>query len=132
MLHASGADGSALPTERHQLTGVLRSRLADRRVLVVTDDVNDSERVFDLLPGSPSCAVLALHREYRPDLVSVHGARSFSLNLLSQKESEEVLTAVLGRVPETLCRTAVTELVALCGRLPLAPRIAAGHLAGRP
>ncbi|RMB83005.1 SARP family transcriptional regulator [Streptomyces shenzhenensis] len=132
LLHSSGADVSALPTERHQLTGVLRSRLADRRVLVVIDDVNDSEQIFDLLPGSPSCAVLALHREYRPDLVAVYGARSFTLNLLSQKEGEDVLTAVLGRAPETLCRTAVTELVELCGRLPLALRIAAGHLAGRP
>ncbi|MEU3983432.1 BTAD domain-containing putative transcriptional regulator [Streptomyces sp. NPDC026672] len=132
LLHASGADVSALPTERHQLTGVLRSRLADRRVLIVIDDVNDSEQVPDLLPGSPSCAVLALHREYRPDLVAVYGARSFTLNLLSQKESAEVLTTVLGRPPETLCDTAVAELVELCGRLPLALRIAAGHLAGRP
>lgn len=132
LLHASGADVSVLPTERHQLTGVLRSRLADRRVLIVIDDVNDSEQVPDLLPGSPSCAVLALHREYRPDLVAVYGARSFTLDLLSQKEGEQVLTAVLGRAPETLCATAVTELVELCGRLPLALRIAAGHLAGRP
>ncbi|WP_309484505.1 NB-ARC domain-containing protein [Streptomyces himalayensis] len=131
-LHSSGADVSALPTERHQLTGVLRSRLADRRVLIVIDDVNDSEQVPDLLPGSPSCAVLALHREYWPDLVAVYGARSFALDLLSQKEGEEVLTAVLGRAPGTLCSTAVAELVELCGRLPLALRIAAGHLAGRP
>ncbi|MBG0851943.1 winged helix-turn-helix domain-containing protein [Streptomyces spinoverrucosus] len=132
LLHSSGADVSALPTERHQLTGVLRSRLADRRVLIVIDDVNDSEQVPDLLPGSSSCAVLALHREYRPDLVAVYGARSFSLDLLSQQESEEVVTAVLGRAPETFSRTAVAELVDLCGRLPLALRIAAGHLAGRP
>ncbi|MGW0707297.1 AfsR/SARP family transcriptional regulator [Streptomyces sp. NPDC002643] len=132
LLHSSGADVSVLPAERHQLTGVLRSRLADRRVLIVIDDVNDSEQIPDLLPGSPSCAVLALHREYRPDLVAVYGARSFTLDLLSQKEGEEVLTAVLGRAPETLCATAVTELVELCGRLPLALRIAAGHLAGRP
>ncbi|MBT2415293.1 winged helix-turn-helix domain-containing protein [Streptomyces sp. ISL-12] len=132
LLRSSGADVSGLPTERHQLTGVLRSRLAGRRVLIVIDDVNDSEQVPDLLPGSPSCAVLALHREYRPDLVAVYGARSFLLNLLSQKESEEVITAVLGRSPETLCSTAVAELAELCGRLPLALRIAAGHLAGRP
>ncbi|GAA0900952.1 BTAD domain-containing putative transcriptional regulator [Streptomyces thermoalcalitolerans] len=132
LLQSSGADVSALPTERHQLTGVFRSRLADRRVLIVIDDVNDSEQVTDLLPGSPSCAVLVLHREYRPDLVAVHGARSFTLDLLSQKESEQVLTAVLGRTPETVCSTAIAELVELCGRLPLALRIAAGHLAGRP
>nr|WP_308036045.1 BTAD domain-containing putative transcriptional regulator [Streptomyces olivaceus] len=132
LLRSSGADVSGLPTERHQLTGVLRSRLAGRRVLVVIDDVNDSEQVPDLLPGSPSCAVLALHREYQSDLVAVYGARSFLLNLLSQKESEEVITAVLGRAPETLCSTAVAELAELCGRLPLALRIAAGHLAGRP
>lgn len=132
LLHASGADVSALPADRHQLTGVLRSRLADRRVLIVIDDVNDCAQIPDLLPGSPSCAVIALHREYRPDLVAVHGARGFTLDLLSQQESEEVLTAVLGRAPESLSRTAVAELVTLCGRLPLALRIAAGHLAGRP
>lgn len=132
LLQSSGVDVSVLPTERHQLTGVLRSRLADRRVLIVIDDVNDSEQIPDLLPGSPSSAVLALHREYRPDLVAVYGARSFTLDLLSQKEGEEVLTAVLGRATESLCGTAVAELVELCGRLPLALRIAAGHLAGRP
>ncbi|MEU9558377.1 AfsR/SARP family transcriptional regulator [Streptomyces fumanus] len=132
LLHSSGADASALPSERHQLTGVFRSRLAGRRVLIVIDDVNDREQVADLLPGSPSCAVLALHREYRPDLVAVYGARSFILRLLSQKESEEVITAVLGRTPETVRSAAVAELAELCGRLPLALRIAAGHLAGRP
>ncbi|MFJ5310090.1 AfsR/SARP family transcriptional regulator [Streptomyces sp. NPDC088350] len=132
LLFSSGADISALPAERHQLTGVLRSRLAERRVLIVIDDVNDSQQVHDLLPGSPSCAVLALHREYRPDLVAVYGARSFTLDLLSQRESEEVLTAVLDRPQKTVSRKAVAELVELCGRLPLALRIAAGHLAGRP
>ncbi|MFJ8043416.1 AfsR/SARP family transcriptional regulator [Kitasatospora sp. NPDC096147] len=132
LLRSSGADVSALPTDRHQLTGVLRSRLADRRVLIVIDDVDDSAQVPELLPGSPSCAVIALHREYRPDLLAMHGARGFTLDLLSHRESEELLVAVLGRAPETLSGTAVAELAGLCGRLPLALRIAAGHLAGRP
>ncbi|WKD37179.1 tetratricopeptide repeat protein [Streptomyces xanthophaeus] len=132
LLHASGMDVSSLPAERQQLTGVLRSRLADRRVLIVLDDVHDSAQVADLLPGTPSSAVLSVHRAYLPDLVAVHGARVLTLDLLSHQEAEDVFTAVLGREPAAVSGATVAELVDLCGRLPLALRIAGGHLAGRP
>lgn len=132
LLHASGMDVSSLPSERQHLTGVLRSRLADRRVLIVLDDVHDSAQIADLLPGTPSSAVLSVHRAYLPDLVAVHGARVLTLDLLSQQEAEDVFTAVLGRHHDEVSRATVTELVDLCGRLPLALRIAGGHLAGRP
>jgi DNA-binding SARP family transcriptional activator/tetratricopeptide (TPR) repeat protein len=132
LLHTSGMDVSGLPGERAHLAGVLRSRLAGRRVLIVLDDVHDSAQVADLLPGTPGSAVLSVHRAYPPDLVAVHGARLVTLPVLPQREAEEVFTAVLGRDRDTVAPEAVAELVRLCGRLPLALRIAGGHLAGRP
>ncbi|WP_299528127.1 BTAD domain-containing putative transcriptional regulator [uncultured Streptomyces sp.] len=132
LLHASGMDVSGLPRERQQLTGMLRSRLADRRVLIVLDDVQNSGRIADLLPGTPSSAVLTLHRAYSTELVAVHGARVLTLNLISHEEAADLITMVLDRDEAQMPRAAVAELVQLCDRLPLALRIVGGHLAGRP
>ena len=100
---------------------------ADKRVLILLDDAKDAEQVRRLL-GARNSAVLVTSRS----ALALEGAFGTTLAVLAPSEAIELLRAVLGaeRVEQDLQATA--DLAELCGYLPLALRIAAGHLALRP
>jgi DNA-binding SARP family transcriptional activator/DNA-binding XRE family transcriptional regulator len=118
-----------LPTDVAERAGLYRSILADRRVLVVLDDARDAAHVRQLLPGPGRCAALVTSRRRLVDLV---GARLVDLDLPSTDEALELLAAVAGTARVEAEPHAATALVAACGRLPLAVRIAGVRLASRP
>jgi DNA-binding SARP family transcriptional activator len=78
LLRRSGVAADAVPRHRRELVTAYRARLADRRVLLVLDDVRDAEQVYDLLPGTSRCAVLTVGDTVVPELVALHGARPFA------------------------------------------------------
>ncbi|MGW0506823.1 AfsR/SARP family transcriptional regulator [Micromonospora sp. NPDC003241] len=78
LLRRSGMAADAVPLRRRELVTAYRARLADRRVLLVLDDVRDAEQVHDLLPGTSRCAVLTVGDAVVPELVALHGARPFA------------------------------------------------------
>ncbi|WP_280723142.1 BTAD domain-containing putative transcriptional regulator [Kitasatospora sp. MAA4] len=132
LLRASGAEVGSPSVGRDHLAKTFRSRLAGRRVLLVLDDVHDAEQINDLLPGTPACAVLAVSQDNLPELVTLYGARTFTVDLLSATDSARLLTAMVGVERTAAAASDVAELVEICGRLPLALRIAGGQLASRP
>ena len=77
-----------------------------------------------LLPGSPTCLAVITSRRSLIDLAS---ARVLSLDLLPADDAAACSPERAGREPE-----AVAEVVELCGRLPLAIRVAAGRQRSRP
>lgn len=117
------------PQER---AAALRARLADRRVLIVLDDVREAETVVALLPGNPACAVLAAGGVELPELSARCDAHRFPLEALSGPDAQWLLRRVVGTSRVAVEPTAADEIVALCGGSPLALRIAATRLADRP
>lgn len=106
-----------------------RSRMADRRILVVLDDAVDEAQVLPLLPGSASCAVLTTSRSR---LAGLAGARHITLTPLSDPDAAELLARIIGADRLRAEPAATRELVTLCGGLPLAVRIVGARLASRP
>ncbi|ONI76386.1 hypothetical protein ALI144C_37735 [Actinosynnema sp. ALI-1.44] len=132
LLRASGLDRSTLPEDLDACAAIFRSWLADRRVLLVFDDVYNTDQIRHLLPGTPGCAVIVTRRANLSDLVAFHGARPFALDVLSVDESRTLLTSMLGERRAASESVAITELIRLCAHLPLALRIAGASLAARP
>ncbi|WP_075018085.1 ATP-binding protein [Actinacidiphila rubida] len=129
-----------VPSERvpqggvEQLAACWRSELARRRAVVVLDNAADAEQVRPLLPGAgPSVALVTS----RNRLVGLDEVPPVSLAVLTPEESAELLARASGdpRGPDgRLARDpdAAAEVVRLCGRLPLALRLAAARLRHRP
>jgi hypothetical protein len=129
LLGASGVERAGVPERLDARAAALHARLADRRVLLVLDDAAGAEQVEPLLPSTAGCAVLATGRQELARLTASHAASAVTVDLLPPAEAEAQLTRILGAGEDA---AGVAELAELCGYLPLALRIAAANLAGRP
>jgi DNA-binding SARP family transcriptional activator len=114
-----------VPRDPTAAAALYRSLLADRRVLVLLDDAFDVEQVRPLLPAGAGCLALVTSRSPLTGLVAIDGARRLDLGVLSDQEARELAGRCIGIERARAEPTAVGELVELCGRLPLALRIAA-------
>ncbi|MFD6437700.1 BTAD domain-containing putative transcriptional regulator [Streptomyces venezuelae] len=128
-LRALGIPESAVPDGLDQQTALYRSLLAGRRVLVFLDNARDTAQVRPLLPGAPGCAVLVTSRSRT---ITLPGARLVDVETMDEPQALGLLNAMLGAERVAAERDAARELVAVCGGLPLAVRIAAARLAARP
>ncbi|WP_405702483.1 helix-turn-helix domain-containing protein [Streptomyces sp. NBC_01383] len=129
LLHAFGVAEAAVPAATDDRSGLLRSVLRERRVLLLLDNAADEGQVRPLLPGHGPSLTLVTSRRSLAGLESVHRTE---LALLRREEAVELLTRVIG--PDRVHREsqASRDLAELCGHLPLAVRIAAQRLASRP
>ena len=132
LLQSIGVPVDRIPVDLHLLMGLYRSVLANRRVLVVLDNVVDAAHVRPLLPSGPHCHALITSRDALTGLVVREGAARITLDTLPAAESVELLTAHLGPGRAAAEPAATAELAELCAHLPLALRIAAANLAVRP
>ncbi|MGX7825888.1 AfsR/SARP family transcriptional regulator [Actinokineospora sp. 24-640] len=128
-LRSLGVSGAAVPDDPQERAEMYRSVLADRRVLVVLDDVTSEEQVQPLLPGSATCAVIATSRVR---LSGLFGAHWIDVDVLDTETSTGLLAKIIGQARVLAEPVAARELVTLCGGLPLALRIAGARLASRP
>ncbi|QFZ20769.1 AfsR/SARP family transcriptional regulator [Saccharothrix syringae] len=131
LLDGLGVTGTDVPVDSDHRAARYRAELADRRVLVVLDNASAVDQVRSLLPGASSCLVLVTSRSSLAGLVALHGAHRLDVDQLPEPDSLALLHALIGervrREPE-----AAAELVACCGRLPLALRIVAELASSRP
>jgi DNA-binding SARP family transcriptional activator len=125
-LRALGVHGSAVPDRVEERASLYRSRLADRRMLIAADDAESAAQVLPLLPGTAGCAVVVTSRRQLADLA---GARLLALGPLSKAEATDLLGRIAGPHRVTAEAQAAGDLVAACGRLPLAVRVAGAKLA---
>ncbi|HVK21063.1 MAG TPA: BTAD domain-containing putative transcriptional regulator [Actinokineospora sp.] len=116
-------DGS---TERAAL---FRTALADRKVLIVLDDPDDEAHVRPLIPASAHCAVLIASRGGLPGL---DGATRTQLDVFDNDTAVGLLASIAGHRRVAAEPEAARQLAVLCGRLPLALRIAGAKLSTRP
>jgi DNA-binding SARP family transcriptional activator len=128
-LRALSIAGSAIPNSLSERAALYRSLLAERRMLVVLDDAGPADQVRPLLPGADGCAVLITSRSL---LTELPGARHIDLDMLSPAEARELFTGIVGQRRVEREPAEADAILACCGNLPLAIRIAGAKLTGRP
>ncbi|MGC4941498.1 BTAD domain-containing putative transcriptional regulator [Kribbella sp. DT2] len=126
LLVASGVRSQDVPAGLEARSGLFRSRLAGRRVLVLLDDAADAEQVRPLLPGTTNCAIIVTSRQRLSSLTALVGVQPLALAQLPDDDSQALLSTLPGQ--DRLARPQVTALADLCGHLPLALRIAAAQI----
>jgi DNA-binding SARP family transcriptional activator/tetratricopeptide (TPR) repeat protein len=129
MLRVLGIPGPQIPSGLDDRAALYRTRLADRQMLIVLDNAATETQVTPLLPGVPGCLVLVTSRRR---LAGLDHVRALSLDVLPVPDAVRLFTHTVGAErlhgqPHEL----LVELVALCGRLPLAIRIAAARMRSR-
>ncbi|MEU6068760.1 tetratricopeptide repeat protein [Streptomyces sp. NPDC047082] len=131
-LLALGTPTEGLPEDLEGRSGLFRSLLHQRRMLVLLDNARDAEQVRPLLPASETCFVLITSRSQLSSLVVRDGAQRLVLDMLSPEESLELLGSIIGQDRLDAEPSAAGLLTVRCARLPLALRIAAEMAAARP
>ncbi|CCB75059.1 MULTISPECIES: AfsR/SARP family transcriptional regulator [Streptomycetaceae] len=127
-LRSLGTPDAAIPDGLEDRAALYRSVLDGRRVLALLDNARDAAQVRPLLPGTPGSAVLITSRVRMVDLA---GAHLVDLDVMSPEEALQLFTKIVGRERVLAERQAALDVVAACGFLPLAIRIAAARLATR-
>ncbi|HEY3631640.1 MAG TPA: tetratricopeptide repeat protein [Jatrophihabitantaceae bacterium] len=130
-LRALGLPGAEIPLDLDALTGLYRSTIDGRRVLILLDNACHPDQVRPLLPGSSSSLVLVTSRDDLAGLIARDGAARVALTRLPEAEAVALLDGVLGPAGAA-DPVAVRELARMCAGLPLALRIAAERIADRP
>ncbi|WP_275561754.1 BTAD domain-containing putative transcriptional regulator [Streptomyces sp. 5-6(2022)] len=127
-LRALGTPDSSIPDGVEERAALYRSTLDGRRVLTLLDNARDAAQVRPLLPGTEGCAALVTSRIRMVDLESAH---LVDLDVMSPEEALALFTRIVGEERVVSERDAAMDVVAACGFLPLAIRIAASRLAAR-
>jgi len=129
-LDALGVPKDRVPAGLGPRTGLYRSLLADRRVLVLLDNARDAEQVRPLLPGGGRCLTLVTSRSRLTGLVAAEAAVPVGLDVLADDEARELLRARLRT--DRSAGPEADEVIAWCAGLPLALVIVAARAALRP
>jgi tetratricopeptide (TPR) repeat protein/transcriptional regulator with XRE-family HTH domain len=130
MLRALGVPGDQIPGDLDDRAALYRSRMAGRKVLVLLDNAASEAQVVPLLPGTAGCLVVVTSRRR---LVGLDQTRVVSLDVLAQPDAVALFVDAAGDGRTAgVSAEALAEVVELCGRLPLAVRIAAARLRARP
>src|SRR6185436_1146576 len=109
-----------------------RSLLHGRRILVLADNGAAADSVLPLVPASEGNLLVVTGRVGLTALATHHAVHAVELDVLGEPEALELLATLLGRPAVEAQPRAATDLVRLCGRMPLALRIAAAKLTSRP
>ncbi|WP_330246985.1 NB-ARC domain-containing protein [Streptomyces sp. NBC_00562] len=129
LLKALGVSDRRLAQEDAQgHAGLLRALLRERRCLVVLDNARDEGQVRPLLPAGGRSLVLVTSR--RP-LSGLEDVDRLALSEMAQDEAVELLRRILGAERAGAEAEAVARVAELCGRLPLALRVAGNWLTVR-
>jgi len=101
-------------------------------VLILLDNAHDEEQVRPLLPGTPGCAVVVTSRSYLGALVVEEGARSMDLGVFSDADAQRYVRSRLGKARVDAEPGAASEIIEVCGGLPLALAICAAWVQRSP
>ena len=128
-LRTLGVPTHEIPDDLEERSALYRTRLSDRRALILLDDAIDENQIRPLLPGGPGCLVLVTSRR---SLTGLDGAHTLPLDVFSTGEALALMNrdAGPGRV-DTESRAA-RRIAELCGHLPLAIAMASRYLRNRP
>ncbi|HET9137735.1 NB-ARC domain-containing protein [Actinophytocola sp.] len=126
-LQALGVAGEHLPNSPDQRAGLYRSLLAERRLVVLLDNVPNESTARTLLAPAPRTVTIMVSRRR---LLGLRDVRRVQLDVLSRADSIAMISAAVD--VDDRDRVACDRLAALCGDLPLALDVATRKLAARP
>lgn len=129
ILTSLGIHPALLPATAEGMIAMLRSKIADRRILFVLDDVPTDVDFTQWMPGAGSSAVILTARG---PLAWLPFTRHDALEPLSHIDAVDLLGALIGEGRVRAERSEADRLVELCDRLPGALRMAAAWAASRP
>ncbi|WP_328458208.1 AfsR/SARP family transcriptional regulator [Amycolatopsis sp. NBC_00438] len=129
LLGMLGVEADQLPDDAEARARLWRTMTAESRLIVLLDNAFDVAQVWPLLPLGPGSLVLVTSRTR---LIDLDGAHWLSLGTMTTEDGVAMAARVLGTRRVEAEADAAAELVALCGHLPLAMRIALSRLGNRP
>jgi DNA-binding SARP family transcriptional activator len=129
LLAMLGTPAAEVPRDQQRAAALLRTVLADRRVLVVLDDVVDTGGIHDLLPTTPGGAVILVSR---PASTALAGADLIRLRALPVVAAVDLIRGYADAERVDADPDATARIARRCEYLPLPLRIAAVRLAQRP
>jgi DNA-binding SARP family transcriptional activator/tetratricopeptide (TPR) repeat protein len=129
LLREIGTPAELIPPDLQARQSMWRAGISGKRAVLVLDNANNVDQVTSILPGGAGILVIVTSR--RTLSVLLEGASSFSLDVFSVAESVTLFRRIAGveRTKDDI--PSVEKAVTLCGRLPLAIRIAAARLRDR-
>lgn len=131
-LRALDVHPTRIPLDLDGQAALYRSLLTGRRMLIVLDNARDAAQVRPLLPGSAGSLVIVTSRSRLAGLAASDAAHLLGLDVLTEPEAAELLTARLGAGRIAAEPEAAHDVAALCARLPVALAIAAAIASAAP
>jgi tetratricopeptide (TPR) repeat protein/transcriptional regulator with XRE-family HTH domain len=128
LLLSIGVPAGQVPSGLDARTALWRDQLVSRRLLLVFDDAVSSEQVLPLLPGAGGSLILVTSRRHLTAL----DATAISLDTLTAGEAAALFVRLANRPGLSPDDAAVSEIVKLCGYLPLAVGMLARQLHHHP
>jgi tetratricopeptide (TPR) repeat protein/transcriptional regulator with XRE-family HTH domain len=129
LLLTTGVPAQQIPATLAERSGLWRSHLVGKRVLLLLDDAASHEQVRPLLPGTPGSLVLVTSRRH---LSALEDATSICLETFAPDEAAALLTRLADRTDLDAGDPAVGKISRLCGYLPLAMAMLARQLHHHP
>jgi DNA-binding SARP family transcriptional activator/DNA-binding XRE family transcriptional regulator len=127
-LRLLGVPAAQIPRRLDARAALYRDQLHGRDAIVVLDNAADEEQVQPLLPAAPTNLVVITSRR----TLALDGAIALTLDVFSRSEAETLLACVAGTQRVAADPAATSQIIASCGRLPLAVSLAARRLQSRP
>ncbi|MGW8889828.1 AfsR/SARP family transcriptional regulator [Streptomyces sp. NPDC055749] len=131
-LLALGVAPRRVPESVPAAAALFRTMTARRSLLVVLDNARDSAQLRPLLPGGTDCVTVVTSRHRLEGIIASDAARPVALDVLGPQDGVALLAGVLGEERVLAEPVAARRLAELCGGLPLALRVTAARLSGRP
>jgi hypothetical protein len=105
-----------------------RSRLAGKKALLILDNAASYRQLEPLLPGGRDCLVLVTSRKR----LAANEEAVLPVDALPSDHAVDLFIRLSGRAMNSLDRSAVEDLVRLCGHLPLGVSLLAARLRHHP
>jgi Bacterial transcriptional activator domain/NB-ARC domain len=132
LLRGLGVPGDQMPADIDARSALLRTVLADRRVLLILDNARDAEQVRALLPGGGGAMVIVTSRSQLRGLAAREGAGRVAVDTLGLADAAALLAAGLEGQRVAYDEESLAELARLYGCLPLALAVAVERAGRHP
>ncbi|MFI7026853.1 AfsR/SARP family transcriptional regulator [Micromonospora sp. NPDC049900] len=127
-----GVPADRVPVDPMQRGELYHRLMSGRRMLVVLDNVLDSDQAQQLIPRSDTSLTIVISRNRLSGLSVRHGVRSLIVTPLPHADRQHLLTRIVGAERAATDPAALDTLGRLSGGLPIALRIIGERVAAHP
>ena len=127
LLRSLDSGGGPVPADRQERRFRLRSVLAERKAILVIDNVSSEDTLRDLISANGPFALVVTGRARLTGLAR-DGVKFMDIGPLAYEDAARLASSIAGRLSEQESRDAASA----CGGLPIAIAIAASYIARRP